>query len=149
MGLSFGLGSSLSLEHVEPVLLKAIELGCTFWDTAVRSPLLVQRALMLTSECWVVCAAGINEKLLGDFIRKHNLRDQLFIDSKCGFDIDFESGKSRGVTNSASHIKKYTGPQHRSHCLSPVLIVCLDGTIDQLGFTPDLYYLHRVDPSTS
>lgn len=35
MGMSFGLGSNLSLEEAEPVLLKAIELGCTFWDTAV------------------------------------------------------------------------------------------------------------------
>lgn len=35
MGLSFGFGSNLSLEEAEPVLLKAIELGCTFWDTAV------------------------------------------------------------------------------------------------------------------
>jgi len=36
MGLSFGLnGKNLSLEEAEPVLLKAIELGCTFWDTAV------------------------------------------------------------------------------------------------------------------
>lgn len=36
MGISFGLGNNLSLEQAEPVLLKAIELGCTFWDTAVR-----------------------------------------------------------------------------------------------------------------
>lgn len=35
MGISFGLGHKLSLEEAEPVLLKAIELGCTFWDTAV------------------------------------------------------------------------------------------------------------------
>ena len=35
MGLSHGLGSKLSLEEAEPVLLKAIELGCTFWDCAV------------------------------------------------------------------------------------------------------------------
>jgi aryl-alcohol dehydrogenase-like predicted oxidoreductase len=60
MGLSFGLGSNLSLEEAEPVLLKAIELGCTFWDTAV------------------VYQAGVNEKLLGDFIRKHNVRDKVF-----------------------------------------------------------------------
>lgn len=60
MGLSFGLGSDLSLEQAEPVLLKAIELGCTFWDTAV------------------VYQAGVNEKLLGDFIRKHNVRDKVF-----------------------------------------------------------------------
>lgn len=37
MGISFGLGNNLTLEEAEPVLLKAIELGCTFWDTAVRS----------------------------------------------------------------------------------------------------------------
>jgi aryl-alcohol dehydrogenase-like predicted oxidoreductase len=35
MGLSFGLGTNLTFEQAEPVLLKAIELGCTFWDTAV------------------------------------------------------------------------------------------------------------------
>ncbi|KAJ5872193.1 uncharacterized protein N7529_004546 [Penicillium soppii] len=110
MGLSFGLGSNLSLEQAEPVLLKAIELGCTFWDTAV------------------VYQAGVNEKLLGDFIRKHNVRDKVFIASKCGFDVFGGAGK---VTNSASHIKEY-----------------IDGTIERLGFAPDLYYLHRIDPNT-
>ena len=109
MGLSFGLGTNLSAEEAEPVLLKAIELGCTFWDTAV------------------VYAAGINESLLGDFIRKHNVRDKVFIASKCGFAV-FEKA---GVTNSAEHIKKY-----------------IDGTIERLGCTPDLYYLHRIDPNT-
>ncbi|KAL2111867.1 hypothetical protein VUR80DRAFT_9160 [Thermomyces stellatus] len=131
MGISFGLGSNLTLEEAEPVLLKAIELGCTFWDTAV------------------VYGAGINEKLLGDFIRKHNVRDKIFIASKCGFnclndgsDTDGGSrteeqsgGASRNplssVTNSPSHIKKY-----------------IEGTIERLGFTPDLYYLHRIDPNT-
>jgi aryl-alcohol dehydrogenase-like predicted oxidoreductase len=46
--------------------------------------------------------------------------------SKCGFDV-FGKG---GVTNSASHIKEY-----------------IEGTIERLGFAPDLYYLHRIDPS--
>ncbi|CRL27700.1 Aldo/keto reductase [Penicillium camemberti] len=110
MGLSFGLGSNLSLEQAEPVLLKALELGCTFWDTAV------------------VYQAGVNEKLLGDFIRKHNVRDKIFIASKCGFDV---MGGNGAVTNSASHIKEY-----------------IEGTIERLGFTPDLYYLHRIDPNT-
>ncbi|GKT87553.1 aldo keto reductase [Colletotrichum tofieldiae] len=131
MGLSFGLGSNLTLEEAEPVLLKAIELGCTFWDTAV------------------VYQAGVNEKLLGDFIRKHDVRDKVFskrwwfcsfyqvvwlisvlliVASKCGFAV-FEEGMA--VTNSASHIKKY-----------------IEGTIERLGFTPDLYYLHRIDPKT-
>jgi aryl-alcohol dehydrogenase-like predicted oxidoreductase len=35
MGLNHGLGTNLTLEQAEPVLLKALELGCTFWDTAV------------------------------------------------------------------------------------------------------------------
>ncbi|KAF2010121.1 Aldo/keto reductase [Aaosphaeria arxii CBS 175.79] len=110
MGLSFGLGSDLSLEEAEPVLLKAIELGCTFWDTAV------------------VYQAGVNEKLLGDFIRKHNVRDKVFIASKCG--LKCFNGES-GCTNSAEHIKEY-----------------IEGTISRLGFAPDLYYLHRIDPNT-
>lgn len=75
----------------------------------------------------MVYQAGVNEKLLGDFIRKHNVREKIFIASKCGFDVF--SG-SYTVTNSASHIKEY-----------------VEGTIERLGFTPDLYYLHRIDPS--
>ncbi|KAI2794177.1 Aldo-keto reductase yakc [NADP(+)] [Penicillium oxalicum] len=110
MGLSFGLGTNLSLEEAEPVLLKAIELGCTFWDTAV------------------VYQAGVNEKLLGDFIRKHNVRDKVFLASKCGI---MAFGEGSGCTNSPAHIKSY-----------------IEGTIERLGFTPDLYYLHRIDPNT-
>lgn len=44
MGLSFGLGSNLSYEEAEPVLLKAVELGCTFWDTAVGISLCIHTA---------------------------------------------------------------------------------------------------------
>ncbi|KAF7548118.1 hypothetical protein G7Z17_g7265 [Cylindrodendrum hubeiense] len=110
MGISHGMGSNLSLEEAEPVLLKAIELGCTFWDTAVAYQ------------------AGVNEKLLGEFIRKHNVRDKIFLASKCGFEV---FGPERKVSNSPSHIREY-----------------IDGTIERLGFTPDLYYLHRIDPNT-
>jgi hypothetical protein len=38
MGISFALGNNLSYDEAEPVLLKALELGCTFWDTAVTAP---------------------------------------------------------------------------------------------------------------
>lgn len=41
-------------------------------------------------------------------------------------------GGSGNVANSASYINAY-----------------IDGTIDRLGFTPDLYDLHRIDPSRS
>ncbi|TQN64829.1 putative aldo-keto reductase 3, partial [Colletotrichum shisoi] len=50
------------------------------------------------------------------------------IASKCGFAV-FEQGMA--VTKSASHIKKY-----------------INGTIERLGLTPDLYNLHRIDPNT-
>jgi aryl-alcohol dehydrogenase-like predicted oxidoreductase len=35
------------------------------------------------------------------------------------------------VTNKPSHIRE-----------------CIEGTIERLGSAPDLYYLHRIDPST-
>ncbi|WYZ33827.1 hypothetical protein EsH8_I_000103 [Colletotrichum jinshuiense] len=110
MGLSHAMGTPLSTEEARPVLQMAVDLGYTHWDTAVAY------------------AAGQNEKLLGDFIRKHNVRDKIFLASKCGFDV---FGGARIVTNSASHIKEY-----------------LQGTTERLGFAPDLYYLHRIDPET-
>ncbi|KAJ6623299.1 putative aldo-keto reductase [Mycena sp. CBHHK59/15] len=113
MGLSFGLGKALTPEEAEPVLLRALELGCTFWDTAV------------------VYAAGINEKLIGDFLKKHNAREKVFIASKCGIAVNWETGKPKGTTNSPDHIREY-----------------IDGTISRLQTTPDLYYLHRIDPKT-
>lgn len=36
MGINFAMGNNLSYDEAEPLLLKALELGCTFWDTAVR-----------------------------------------------------------------------------------------------------------------
>lgn len=51
----------------------------------------------------------------------------LVVASKCGVAV-FEDG---AITNKADHIKSY-----------------IDGTIERLGFTPDLYYLHRIDPGT-
>lgn len=110
MGLSSAMGTAMNYEQAEPVLLKALELGCTFWDTAVAY------------------GAGINEKMIGDFVRKHNARDKLFIASKCGFEV---FGEKRSVTNSPEHIRSY-----------------LEGSTERLGFAPDLYYLHRIDPNT-
>ncbi|KAK4164681.1 NADP-dependent oxidoreductase domain-containing protein [Cladorrhinum sp. PSN259] len=117
MGFNHGLGTNLSLEEAEPVLLKALELGCTFWDTAV------------------IYGAGVNEKLLGDFIRKHNVRDKVFLASKCGIVLPQKaldmSTPQMTVTNKPAHIREY-----------------IEGTIERLGSAPDLYYLHRIDPNT-
>jgi aryl-alcohol dehydrogenase-like predicted oxidoreductase len=57
----------------------------------------------------------------------HHLTTEIrIVASKCGF-AAFEDG---AVTNSPEHIKSY-----------------IEGTIERLGFAPDLYYLHRIDPS--
>ncbi|EAQ84585.1 hypothetical protein CHGG_08599 [Chaetomium globosum CBS 148.51] len=106
MGFNHGLGTNFTLEQAEPVLLKALELGCTFWDTAV------------------IYGFGVNEKLVGDFIRKHNVRDKVFVASKCGIDMS-KTGSNMAtpqmtVTNKPSHIGEY-----------------IEGTIERLGFTPD------------
>ena len=55
------------------------------------------------------------------------IRRSCVVASKCGVAC-FEDGQ---VTNSPAHIKSY-----------------IDGTISRLGFAPDLYYLHRIDPNT-
>lgn len=47
--------------------------------------------------------------------------------SKCGLRVINDDG---AVTNSPAHIEEY-----------------IEGTINRLGFAPDLYYLHRIDPS--
>ena len=100
MGISFGLGSNLTLEQAEPVLLKALELGCTFWDTAV------------------VYQAGVNEKLLGDFIRKHNARDKIFRKSPIG--IYSTSTKFSKALRSGSSVvlARLTRPQWRPSAAS-------------------------------
>lgn len=105
-------------------LKRALDIGCTFWDTAA------------------VYGLGHNEKLIGEFIKEHNCRDKLFIGSKCGFEIYGESVSGRLesvadvkgqegyiVTNSPEHIAKYA-----------------EDSKERLGSYPDLYYLHRIDP---
>lgn len=86
MGLNSSMGSDLDLKQSEPVLLKAIELGCTFWDTAVSRVFTLRRLgwVLISFLHKIAYKNGENEKLLGDFIKKHNVRDKLF-----GEEIDF------------------------------------------------------------
>jgi len=52
------------------VLAKAVELGCTFWDTAQ------------------VYGQGHNETLIGRFLAENpGTREKVFIGSKCGFTV--------------------------------------------------------------
>lgn len=58
-------------------LAKAVELGCTFWDTATAS----------------VYGCGKNEELLGRFLKESGVdRNELFIASKCGFPVSPSPG---------------------------------------------------------
>ena len=78
---------------------------------------------------WEILFASIRfaiKCLVSSRITILRLNLMILVASKCGIDC-FGDGS---VTNSASHIKAY-----------------IDGTIERLGFTPDLYYLHRIDPS--
>jgi len=97
-------------------LTKAVELGCTFWDSAV------------------VYGGGHNEALLGEYLKEHpGTREKVFIASKCGVEVDFETKERNGIiNNSAAHINEY-----------------IEGTIKRLGSPPDLYYLHRIEPGRS
>jgi aryl-alcohol dehydrogenase-like predicted oxidoreductase len=68
MGFSQSYGPAVDKES-KKTLAKAIEVGCTFWDTAV------------------VYGAGHNETLLGEFFRESGTRDKVFVASKCGFQV--------------------------------------------------------------
>ncbi|KAL7422972.1 hypothetical protein Q5752_002270 [Cryptotrichosporon argae] len=69
-------------------LKRALELGCTFWDTAV------------------VYGKGHNEALLGEFFSENpGAREKVFVASKCGFEC--LDGGDGHVTNAPSHIEAY------------------------------------------
>ncbi|TYJ55912.1 hypothetical protein B9479_003435 [Cryptococcus floricola] len=91
MGLSIAYGPADDTES-HKTLQKAIDLGCTFWDSAV------------------VYGAGHNESLIGDFFKKTGTRDKVFIASKCGFDcLDGQDPMTSmsNVTNKPEHIRAY------------------------------------------
>jgi aryl-alcohol dehydrogenase-like predicted oxidoreductase len=69
MSLSGHYGAANDEESLK-VLAKAVELGCTFWDSAA------------------VYGMGHNEELIGRFIKANpGVREKLFIASKCGWDV--------------------------------------------------------------
>ena len=69
MSLSHAYGPANDAESLQ-VLAKAVNLGCTFWDTAH------------------VYGMGHNEELLGQFFMENpGTREKVFVGSKCGFDV--------------------------------------------------------------
>lgn len=110
MGISFSYATKLNKEEGIALIRAAVERGVTFFDTAE------------------VYGPFENEDVVGEALRP--FRDQVVIATKFGFDIDFETGQSRGVTSRPEHIRK-----------------AVEGSLKRLGVeTIDLLYQHRVDP---
>ncbi|KAL1412390.1 hypothetical protein Q8F55_000135 [Vanrija albida] len=88
MGMSTAFGPSDDDESLK-TLKHALDIGCTFWDSAV------------------VYGAGHNESLLGRFFAAHpGSRERVFVASKCGFEC-MGGGGFGTVTNKPSHIAEY------------------------------------------
>jgi aryl-alcohol dehydrogenase-like predicted oxidoreductase len=110
MGISFSYATKLSREDGVALIRAAVERGVTFFDTAE------------------VYGPFDNEKVVGEALAP--FRDQVVIATKFGFDIDFETRESRGISSRPERIRQ-----------------AVDGSLKRLGVdTIDLLYQHRVDP---
>ncbi len=121
--------------------LPAIGLGCMGLSEFYGPPMEQSAAIKLlheaielgiehfdTAEMYGI--GGANESLLGEAFKDH--RDRVFIATKFGPTRNFESGEFTGLDGS------------RKNCRRAV-----EGSLQRLRTdTIDLYYLHRVDPST-
>lgn len=128
MGFSMSYGPAVESESRE-TLDKALSLGCTFWDSAAiygKGEHISPSRLGSSTNHVTVLISGHNEQLIGDWVKQNpGSRDKLFIASKCGLPFDGNGA----ADNSKEHIEEY-----------------IDQSIERLGFKPDLYYLHRIEP---
>jgi aryl-alcohol dehydrogenase-like predicted oxidoreductase len=111
MGLSFGYGPAADRDRAVSLIRHAVDRGVTFFDTAeIYGPFL-------------------NEEVVGEALEPY--RDDVFIATKFGFDIDPESGENMGGLNSR--------PDH--------IRTAVEGMLRRLRTDRiDLLYQHRVDP---
>ena len=111
MGMSSAYGPAADKGEMIKLLRSAYELGVTHFDTA---------------EAYGPFA---NEELVGEALQP--IRDKVVIATKFGFDIDLETGKRSGGTDSKpEHIKRVA-----------------DASMKRLRTDSiDLFYQHRVDP---
>ncbi|MDX1673362.1 MAG: aldo/keto reductase [Longimicrobiales bacterium] len=111
MGLSFGYGTATDTAEAVAVIRQAVDLGVAFFDTAE------------------VYGPFTNERVVGEALEP--VRDRVVIASKFGFDIDPDTGESRGGLDSR--------PEH--------IRSAVDGMLGRLRTDRiDLLYQHRVDP---
>lgn len=111
MNLSASYGSSVNEADAAKLIARAVEIGVTMFDTAE------------------MYGPFKNEVLVGRALRE--VRDQVVIATKFGFDIPPEGGRPTGVDSRPEHIRE----------------VC-DASLQRLGVDAiDLLYQHRVDPA--
>ena len=84
----YGAASDRNEEESFAVLRRAIELGCTFWDTAD------------------VYGIGENERLLGKFFKHEGKRDKVFLCTKFGILRDPKTGEFKGVSGKPGYVRE-------------------------------------------
>ena len=84
----YGDPSERSDEESIRVLKRAIELGCTFWDTAD------------------VYGVGANERLLGKFFATEGNRDKVFLCTKFGVVRDQKTGETLGPCGKPEYVRQ-------------------------------------------
>lgn len=116
MGMSHAYGKPSNNKEAAELLEKAVDLGCTFFDTA---------EVYGTSEC-----PHHNEELLGEILKPY--RNQIQIASKCGIRFD----------DTSDRVNKPLIPDGRPETIKK----SIEGSLKRLRTDHlDLYYIHRID----
>ena len=118
MGMSHAYGTVSTQKEAEELIEKAIDEGCTFFDTA---------EIYGTTE-----DPHHNEKLLGKILKPY--RNKIVLASKCGIRFD----------ETATTVNKPLIPDGRPETIKS----SIDGSLKRLNTDHlDLYYIHRIDPT--
>lgn len=116
MGMSHAYGTVSTQKEAEELIEKAIDEGCTFFDTA---------EIYGTTE-----DPHHNEKLLGEVLRPY--RKKIVLASKCGIRFD----------ETATTVNKPLIPDGRPETIK----ASIEGSLMRLNTDHlDLYYIHRID----
>lgn len=116
MGMSHAYGTASTKKEAEELIEKAIDCGCTFFDTA---------EIYGTAE-----DPHHNERLLGEVLKPY--RNKIMLASKCGIRFD----------ETATTVNKPLVPDGRPETIK----AAIDGSLQRLNTDHlDLYYIHRID----
>lgn len=116
MGMSHAYGEVSTKKEAEKLIEKAIDLGCTFFDTA---------EIYGTAD-----DPHHNEKLLGEILKPY--RNKIVLASKCGIHFD----------ETVTTVNRPLIPDGRPETIK----TSIDGSLKRLNTDHlDLYYIHRID----